>query len=111
MDIIRHIPRAAVFGLKDEVECLPGQIVSKTIAQNEAVSLTLFAFDTDEEIGTHESSGDALVCVLSGTGEITIADEKFVLHAGQSILMPARTPHAVRALEPFKMALTVVFAI
>ena len=108
--IIRHIAPQTVFSLAGEVDYLPGQIVSKTLAQNDAVSLTIFAFDEGEEISTHESDGDALLTVLDGRGQITIEDQKYAVAAGETILMPARKPHAVYAVEQFKMFLTVVFA-
>ncbi len=106
---IRNVDMASVFPLADQVSYQPGQIVSKTLAQNRALSLTLFAFDKGEEISTHESSGDAMVIALDGIGEITIAGEKFTLHAGECIVMPAKKPHAVMAIEQFKMFLVVVF--
>ena len=84
-------------------------MVSKTLAQNDAVSVTLFAFDKGEEISTHESGGDAFVTCLDGTGRITIDGTQYVLHEGQSIVMPARHPHAVYGQEQFKMLLVVVF--
>ena len=85
------------------------ETASKTLAQNDAVSLTLFAFAKGEEISTHVSHGDALVIALDGIGEITIDGEKHPLRAGEAILMPARHPHAVYAVEKFKMFLAVVF--
>ncbi len=106
---IRHLEHAAVLSLAAQVEYMPGQIVSKTLAQNDALSLTLFAFDQGEEISSHASDGDAMVTALDGTGKITIADATFVLHAGETIIMPAHTPHAVFATERFKLFLTVVF--
>ena len=87
----------------------PGQVVSKTLAQNDAVSVTLFAFDKGEEISTHESGGDALVLCLDGEGRITVDGVEHILHEGESILMPARHPHAVFGQERFKMLLVVVF--
>ena len=108
--LIRHIPQKSVLQLTDQVNYQPGQIVSKTLAQNDAVSLTLFAFDKGEEISSHESGGDALITVLEGVGQITIDGEKFTLRGGESIVMPARRPHAVYAIEPAKMFLTVIFA-
>ena len=107
--IVKNIAPETVLQLDKQVEILPGQVVSKTLAQNDAVSLTLFAFDKDEEISTHESDGDALVTVLEGTGKITIDGKAYTLRAGESILMPAQKPHAVYAVEPFKMSLIVVF--
>ena len=71
--------------------------------------MTLFAFEKDEEISTHESGGDAMVTVLEGTGRFTIDGREHILKAGQSIVMPARKPHAVYGEERFKMLLMVVF--
>ena len=88
--------------LKDQVSYQEGQIVSKTLVQNESVSITLFAFDKGEEISTHESC-------LDGTGEITIDGVKYELHEGESIVMPAKHPHAVYGKEQYKMLLVVVF--
>ena len=106
---IKHIPREQIFSLAEQVEILPGQIVSKTLAQNAYVSLTLFAFDKGEEISTHDSAGDAMVTVLEGTGQFTVNGEVHQLKQGETLLMPAKIPHAVFAPEPFKMMLTVVF--
>ena len=106
---IKNVVPETAFLLDQQVGYLTGQIVSKTLAQNDAVSLTIFAFDKGEEISSHESDGDAMVTVLDGTGEITIDGNKHTLHCGESIVMPARKPHAVYAVEPFKMFLTVVF--
>ena len=106
---MKNIPVASAIELKDQVSYQPGQIVSKTLVQNGAVSITLFAFDKGEEISTHESGGDALVLCLDGKGEVTIDSVKHELSAGEAILMPARHPHAVYGKEQFKMMLTVVF--
>ena len=72
MSIMKNINKAKVMVLKDQVSYQEGQIVSKTLVQNESVSITLFAFDKGEEISTPESGGDAFVTCLDGTGEITI---------------------------------------
>ena len=100
---------ATVLTIKEQVAYQPGQVVSKTLAQNDAVSVTLFAFDKGEEISTHESGGDALVLCLDGEGRITVDGVEHILHEGESILMPARHPHAVFGQERFKMLLVVVF--
>lgn len=107
--MIKNIQQREVLLLADEVQVGSGQVVSKTLAQNDAVSLTLFAFDKGEEISTHASDGDALVTALEGSGRITIDGQEHVLVAGQSIVMPAKLPHAIYALEVFKMSLTVIF--
>lgn len=107
--IIRHLEPDTPFALADEITCLPGQILSKTLVQNRHHSLTLFAFDKGEEIGTHNSSGDALVQLLEGEGQFTVGDNIHTLRAGQSLIMSANVPHSVYAAESFKMLLTVVF--
>ena len=106
---IKNMNKAEVLCLKEQVEYQPGQVVSKTLAQNSALSITLFSFDQGEEISTHESGGDAFVTCLDGTGRITIDGVDYVLHEGESIVMPARHPHAVFGQERFKMLLVVVF--
>ena len=109
MSIMKNINKAKVMVLKDQVSYQEGQIVSKTLVQNESVSITLFAFDKGEEISTHESGGDAFVTCLDGMGRITIDGKEYLLRDGESIVMPARHPHAVYGQEPFKMLLVVVF--
>ena len=107
--MMKNYDIATVLTMKDQVAYQPGQVVSKTLAQNDAVSVTLFAFDKGEEISTHESGGDALVLCLDGEGRITVDGVEHILHEGESILMPARHPHAVFGQERFKMLLVVVF--
>lgn len=109
MSAIKNIDHAAVVTLKEQVSYQTGQVVSRTLAQNNALSITLFAFDKGEEISTHESGGDAFVTCLDGVGRITIDGEPHILHEGESIVMPARHPHAVYGEEQFKMLLVVVF--
>lgn len=95
--------------LKDQIAYQKGQVVSKTLAQNSAVSVTVFSFDKGEEISTHESGGDAFVTCLDGVGKITIDGVEYFLHEGESIVMPAGHPHAVFGEEQFKMLLVVIF--
>lgn len=106
---IKNINKAEVMALKDQVEYQDGQVVSKTLAQNEHVSVTLFSFDKGEEISTHESGGDAFVTCLDGVGKVTIDGEEYILKEGDSIVMPAKHPHAVYGQEHFKMLLLVIF--
>ena len=110
MAMIKNIEHGIALSLADQVEYLIGQIVSKTLAQNDYHSLTLFAFDKGEEISTHASEGDAFVYALDGTGKITIDGKQHLLHTGQAIIMPAKVPHAIFAEERFKMLLTVLFS-
>lgn len=106
---MKNISKAEVMLLKEQVAYQPGQVVSKTLAQNEHLSVTLFSFDKGEEISTHESGGDAFVTCLDGVGKITIDGNSYELHEGESIVMPAGHPHAVFGQEQFKMLLVVVF--
>ena len=105
----RNIEKQVVLRLKDLVNYQEGQVVSKTLVQNEKVSVTVFSFDKGEEISTHASGGDAMVTVLEGTGRFTIGGEPFLLQAGETIVMPKDVPHAVFGEERFKMLLTVSF--
>ena len=109
MSFIKNIDKSEVLTLKEQVSYQKGQVVSKTLAQNDALSVTLFAFDKDEEISTHESGGDAFVTCLDGVGRITLDGKPYELHEGESIVMPAEHPHAVYGQEQFKMLLVVVF--
>ncbi|ULQ60338.1 cupin domain-containing protein [Brucepastera parasyntrophica] len=107
--ILKNIALEEVLSLSDQVRIMPGQIVSKTLVQNRQVSITLFAFAGGEEISSHESDGDAMVCVLEGTGKFTVDGTDFTVNAGETLIMPAGKPHAVYGQEAFKMMLTVVF--
>lgn len=105
----KNIEKQTVLQLKDLVEYQPGQVVSKTLVQNRSVSMTIFSFDKGEEISTHAAGGDAMVTVLDGVGRFTIGGEVYILHAGESIVMPKDIPHAVFGEEQFKMQLVVSF--
>lgn len=107
--MLKNIAKEEIIQLTDLVEVSRGQIVSKTLVQNQSVSMTLFAFSQGEEISSHESGGDAMVQVLEGKGRITINGEEYVVSAGETIVMPAGLPHAIYGLEDFKWLLTVVF--
>lgn len=106
---IKNIDFAKVIEMDSLVDYKEGQVVSRTLSQGKNLSLTLFAFDKGEEISSHSSGGDALVYVLDGNTEITIGEEKFNLKKGETIVMPAGVPHALYALDRFKMLLVVVF--
>ena len=109
MNGIKNMEKSTVLTLREQVAYQPGQVVSKTLAQNNALSVTLFAFDKGEEIGTHDSTGDAMVTVLEGAGSFTVGGEAHIVKAGETLVMPAKIPHSVFAVEPFKWILTVVF--
>lgn len=105
----KNIDKQVKLRLQDLVAYQSGQVVSKTLVQNELMSVTVFSFDKGEEISTHASGGDAMVTVLDGTGRFTVGGEVFVLEAGETLVMPRGIPHAVFGQEQFKMLLTVSF--
>ena len=88
---MKNISKAEVLTLKDQVNYQEGQVVSKTLAQNPFISVTLFAFDKGEEISTHESDSDAFVTCLDGLGKLTIDGEPHIVHEGESIVSPPST--------------------
>lgn len=105
----KNIEKQVKLTLKDQVDYLKGQVVSKTLVQNDLISMTIFSFDKGEEISTHASGGDAMVTVLEGKGRFTVADEVFYLEEGETLIMPKGIPHAVYGEEKFKMQLVVSF--
>lgn len=105
----KNIEKQAVLQLKNLVEYQEGQVVSKTLVQNDYVSMTIFSFDKGEEISTHAAGGDAMVTVLEGKGRFTVNGEVFYLEAGQTLIMPKDIPHAVYGEEKFKMQLVVSY--
>ena len=105
----KNIEKQQKLLLKDLVEYMPGQVISKTLVQNDKVSMTIFSFDKGEEISTHAAGGDAMVTVLDGTGRFTVGEDVFLLHAGETLIMPKGIPHAVFGEEQFKMQLIVSF--
>lgn len=106
---LKNIQPELVLELPKLVEYQQGQVISRTLAQNEAVSITLFSFDAGEEISAHSSTGDAMQIVLEGNARVTVGGKPYLLSQGQTIVMPAGIPHSVTAESPFKMLLTVVF--
>lgn len=106
---MKNIEYSKVITLKEQIEYGKGQVISKTLVQNNKQSLTLFSFDKDEEVSTHKSSGDALVIALDGSALITIDGKEYILNVGESIVMPANHPHSVKALTQLKMFLVVSF--
>ena len=105
----KNIEKQTKIQLKDQIEYQPGQVVSKTLVQNDKVGMTSFSFDKGEEISTHAAGGDAMVTVLEGTGRFTVGDEVFALKEGETLIMPKDIPHAVYGEEKFKMQLIVSF--
>lgn len=105
----KNIAKKEKITLADQIEYQAGQVVSKTLVQNDKVSMTLFSFDKGEEISTHAAAGDAMVTVLDGTGSFTVGGEVFILNAGETLIMPKDIPHAAYGEEKFKMQLVVSY--
>ena len=78
----KNIEKQTKLNLKNQVAYQPGQVVSKTLVQNEYVSMTIFSFDKGEEISTHAAAGDAMVTVLEGKGRFTVGGDTFYLEEG-----------------------------
>jgi quercetin dioxygenase-like cupin family protein len=97
-----------VVRLADLVNYQEGSVVSRTLIKENKGTVTLFAFDKDNALSEHTAPFDALVYVVDGDMEVTIDGEAFPLTAGETILMPANHPHAVRAVSRFKMLLTMI---
>ena len=106
--LIKNIPSSEVLPLVDLVEYKEGQVVSRTFAQNKALSLTLFAFPEGEGLSTHTANGDAFVQILDGEASITIGGKDVLVKKGEVVVMPAKVPHSLSARTRFKMLLVVV---
>lgn len=102
------IVKGEKFSFVDAVAYSTDGIVSKKIIQKPSGSISLFAFDKGQELSEHSAPFDALLQVLEGNSEILIDGKPFHLIAGESIILPANIPHAVKATTPFKMLLTMI---
>jgi quercetin dioxygenase-like cupin family protein len=97
-----------VMDFASKVEYSSEGIVSKKIIQKESGNITLFAFDKGQKLSEHSAPFDAVVQVLDGKVEIHIDHKPYIVEKGQAIIMPANIPHAVDAIENFKMLLTMI---
>ena len=91
--------------LHDAVAYATGAVVSRTLVKGPTGTLTVFSFDTGQELSEHTAPFDAVVQVLEGRVELRIGGKTVEARAGEAVLMPANVPHAVRAIERLKMAL------
>jgi quercetin dioxygenase-like cupin family protein len=102
------IEASKIFNAAESVDYAAGAVVSKTIVKKQTGNITLFAFDAGEGLSEHTAPFDAVVQILDGKAEITIRGNRFVLQTGECIIMPATIPHALKAMERFKMMLTMI---
>ncbi len=105
---LKNIEFSKAMPILDMVQYQSGQVVSRTLAQNPNLSLTLFAFEAGEGLNTHTAPGAAFVQILDGEANITIGDQELVVTAGQAVAMPPNVPHSLSASKRFKMLLVVV---
>ena len=97
-----------IFTMDASIEYTSGGVISKQIVKSKGGNVTLFSFDKGQGLTEHSASYDALVQVIDGEVEITIDSKPHQLKKGDSIIMPANIPHALHAVEPFKMILTMI---
>jgi len=96
--------------LVDSVAYQADAVVSRTLIKSAAGTVTVFAFDAGQELSEHTAPFDALVYVLDGEAEVRINQDVHSVKTGELITMPANEPHALRAVQPFKMLLTMIKA-
>ena len=100
--------KAKVLKVKELIDYQEGSVVSREIIRKETGTVTIFAFDKGEGLSEHTAPFDAMVQIVDGKAEITISGNKNVLEKGDMIIMPANEPHALTALEKYKMVLTMI---
>lgn len=112
---MKELPRSKPTGLGAEVAMAAalvnyqdGSVVSREIVKKPGGTVTVFAFDEGQGLSEHTAPFDALVQVLEGEAEITIAGKPHRVQSGEMILMPANQPHALKALKRYKMILTLI---
>ncbi|MBN2227154.1 MAG: cupin domain-containing protein [candidate division Zixibacteria bacterium] len=99
---------AVAHRLEQAVDYADGSVVSRTILKTKAGTITLFAFDTGQELSEHSAPFDAFVQILDGKTQLTIGGKPIIAKAGETVIMPANVPHAVNAVSRFKMLLTMI---
>src|SRR5512141_363541 len=97
-----------IFNPADAIEYQASSVVSKQLVKKETGTVTLFAFDKGQELSEHTAPYDAMVIILDGAAEITISKKLYSLQSGNSIILPANEPHALKAVSRFKMLLIMV---
>lgn len=100
--------KSKVLKVEELIDYQEGSVVSREIIRKDTGTVTIFAFDKGEGLSEHTAPFDAMVQIVDGKAEITISGNKNVLEKGDMIIMPANEPHALKALEKYKMALTMI---
>lgn len=97
-----------VLKFENIIDYQKGSIVSRTVIDKDTGTITVFAFDKDEFLSEHTAPFDAVVSVIDGSVEVTISGEVYKLSKGQTIIMPAEESHSLKAIDKFKMVLTMI---
>jgi len=97
-----------VMNLSGLIEYQTGSVVSRTLIKKEKGTLTLFAFDNGEALSEHTAPFDAFVYMLDGEASVTVEEKSYKLSAGEALILPANRPHSVKAIQRFKMLLTMI---
>lgn len=100
--------KSKVLVLDDLIDYQEGSVVSREIVRKETGTVTIFAFDKGEGLSEHSAPFDALVQIVDGKAIITIGGEENTVQKGEMIIMPANVPHALHAVEKYKMILTMI---
>jgi len=106
--MVNEFEKGKKFSFMSEIRYADNAVVSKQILKKKSGNVSLFAFAKDEGLSEHTAPFDAIVQIVEGKAEITIDEEPHILSIGESIIMPAHIPHAIRAIDNFKMVLTMI---
>ena len=105
---MRIMKKVEVSNLDGMLDFQEGSVVSRALINKKEGTVTLFSFDKDEGLSEHSAPFDALVYIFNGKAKITISKVDYDLEKGQMIVMPANEPHALKAIEKFKMMLIMI---
>lgn len=104
----KAIEKSKPYLLRDTIDIAQGGIVSKQILKSSSGNITLFAFDKDQGLSEHTAPFDAMVQVIEGSADVTIGGASNMMGPGEAVIMPANVPHAITAIESFKMLLVMI---
>ena len=104
----KEFAKDQIFRFDEKINYSDGAIVSMNVLKRDTGNISLFAFDKGEGLSEHTAPFDAMVQIVDGKAEITVGENKHILEKGDSIIMPANIPHALKAIEKYKMVLTMI---
>ena len=96
--------------VEDLIQYQQGAVVSRTLIDKKEGTITIFSLDGNQRISEHTTPYDAMIQILDGKASIVISGVEYILVKGEMIIMPANEPHALKAISPFKMMLTMIRA-